>query len=118
MNWYDVIPGDDNRVPNFFMATEEELFGRDWFDLKFGRSISDWNPETRLWSGERKWDGMPDDMLANALGWPVFSQRLRDVLAHDGIGTADVQYLPIRIARSTGEELPGFAVANVITRIQ
>lgn len=117
MNWYDLIDGDDNRLPNCFMATEKELFGRDSYDIKVGMPVTDWNPDTRLWSGEKKWDGMPDDILANALGWPIFSQRLRDALAQKGIGTNDVQYLPIRVARSTGKEITGFAVANIVTRV-
>jgi hypothetical protein len=117
MNWYDIIEGDENRLPNFFMATKFELFSRDSNDIKIGDYISDWNSETRLWSNEQKWDGMPDDILANALGWPIFSRRLREAIAQQGIGIGDIQYLPINVARSTGEELIGFAVANVITRL-
>ena len=117
MNWYHVISGDENRVPKCFMAIEYELFGRSRIDVEIGRTVNDWNPETRLWSSDQKWDGAPDDMLANSLGWPIFSWRLQDLLAQNGIGATDIQYLPVRIARSTGEEFPGFAVANVITRI-
>ena len=117
MNWYQLISGEENRVPNFFMATQEETFGRRSIAPQIGKTIDDWNVETHLWSDEPEWDGMPDDMLANALGWPIFSQRLRSVLAHGEIGTRDIQYLPIQVTRSTGEELPGFAVANIITRL-
>jgi hypothetical protein len=62
-------------------------------------------------------DGAADDLLANSLGWPILSRRLRECLSKNDVGTSDIQYLPVRIARSTGEELPGFEVANVITRI-
>ncbi len=117
MNWYNMIIGEENRVPNYFLAENEELFGRDWFDLKYGNYLDNWNPESLLSSRKTEHDGMPDDILANALGWPVFSRPLRTSLTESAIGNGDVQYLPIRVARSTGEEIAGFAVANVIARI-
>jgi hypothetical protein len=117
MNWYDVIGGDENRVPNFFMATEYDISGSSSIEPQIGQIIPDWNPESRLWSDAPEWDGEPDDILANSIGWPIFSQRLRSALKQADIGARDIQYLPIHVARSTGQELPGFAVANIITRI-
>ena len=117
MNWYHMIIGAENRVANCFRGNEEELFGRDSFELKFGNRIDDWNPQSELRSGDPSRDGTPDDVLANALGWPVFSRRLVDALTAGAIGVSDVQFLPIRVSRSTGETIPGFVVANVIARI-
>ena len=54
MKWFRIIEGEDNCVPNFFMATKYELFGRDWDDVITGMHISNWNPEPRLWSGVPK----------------------------------------------------------------
>jgi hypothetical protein len=117
MNWYHMIIGEENRLSGHFLADQEELFGRDWFDLELGNRIDDWNPESQLSSGDPTRDGPPDDVLANGLGLPVFSQRLVRVLTQGAVGVADVQYLPIRVARSTGEQLSGFNVGNVVARV-
>ena len=117
MNWYTMIIGYENRVANYFKADDEELFGRDSVDLKYGNRIDDWNPASLLKSESAEFDGAPDDVLANSLRWPVFSNRLRRALAASSIGVGDIQYLPIRVARSTGEELDGFEVANVVARL-
>jgi len=117
MNWYELIEGFDNCLPRHFMANDEELFGYDLYDLSAGRVLENWNPQAALRSTKRKYDGLPDDFLSNAMMAPVFSARLRAALAQGAVGAGDIQYLPVRVFRSTGEELPGFAVANIITRI-
>jgi hypothetical protein len=118
MNWYDMIFGFDNRSGRHFLADGDELFGHDLFDLSDGTVIANWNSKSLLRSTKREYDGPPDDILENSLVVPVFSARLRASLAQGGVGGGDLQYLPIRVFQSTGEELPGFAVANVVTRIR
>ena len=117
MKWYYMIIGEENRVPRYFLANDKDIFGRDRFAVCFGRGINDWNSAARLNSTRPEYDGTPDDVLANALGWPVFSNRLRQTLRDAEVGVANIQYLPIRVIRSTGEEVPGFEVANVVTRV-
>jgi hypothetical protein len=117
MKWYDVIQGEENRVPNFFMATKFDLLGHGRLAPVRGIAINEWSKMPRLWSDKPEWDGMPDDILANSLHWPIFSRRLRDALRDAGIGIHDIQYLPVHVARTTGEEISDVAVANVITRV-
>jgi hypothetical protein len=117
MKWYDLIDGEENCLPDFFMADELDFFGRDWSDLAHGRVIADWDARSLLRSSKPENDGEPDDMLASCVGFPVFSRRLREALARANVGVRDIQYLSIHVLRSTGEELPGFAAANVTTRV-
>jgi hypothetical protein len=51
------------------------------------------------------------------MGVPIFSQRLRDALQRARVATKDIQYLPIHVFRSTGEEVEGYTIANVIARV-
>ncbi len=46
-----------------------------------------------------------------------FPEACRDALAKAGVGRNDVQYLPVHILKSTGEELEGYSFANVIARV-
>jgi hypothetical protein len=118
MKWYKMVEGELHRTPHFFMALENDLKGHDWLgDFSVGNAIKKWNPDCALRSTEAKYDGAPDDILANAFGLLIFSANLRDAMFRSEVGTRDVQYLPIRVARSTGESLPGFAIANVLTRL-
>jgi hypothetical protein len=96
--------------------TVEELFGIDSYDLKIGRRIDNWNPQSFLQSSDIEDDGTPDDYLPG-LGLPILSPRFRAALETNRIGIADIQYLPIRVFQSTREEVHGFSVANVLTRV-
>jgi hypothetical protein len=115
--WFSLVFGDENRVERPLQTSEDELYGRDYFELKQGKRISNWNPKSALRSSSRKDDGDPDDILCEHLGIPTLSQRFRKALTDAGVGTNDIQFLPLKVFKSTGEEVKGFAVANVITRI-
>ncbi len=118
MTWYQMSLGDANRVPRPFIATAADFGGRDWLELYAGRRIEAWEPASRLRSCKPEHDGDPDDVLANAFGIPVFSPQLRSALAAAAVAEDDIQYLPVRVARSTGEEVDGFAISNVVSRLQ
>lgn len=117
MRWYDLIIGEENRLPYHFFGDSHELFGRDWLDLLVAVIIDDWDDSSMLRSTEAKCDGLPDDFLGNGRSLPIFSPGLRDALEVEGVGQRDIQYLPVRIARSNGEQVPGFAIANVVEAV-
>lgn len=104
-------------TPGILLTSERDLLGFDSYDLETGKHIPDWNPNAFLRSASPKHDGDPEDVLADALGVPVFSARLREALHGAGIAPNDLQYLPVRVFKSTGEEVKGFAFANVISRV-
>ena len=58
-------------------------------------------------------DGEPDDVLQTCFPLPIFLARLRAALEAFSMG--EFEYLPIRVIRSDGSELPGFCIANVLT---
>jgi len=43
---------------------------------------------------------------------PIYSARLQEALSAAGIG--GIQYLPVRVLRPNGDEISGFAIANIL----
>ncbi|MGH7139577.1 MAG: imm11 family protein [Pirellulales bacterium] len=119
MKLYNMILAmdEDGDPPYPLLAGDEELFGHDYSEFKRGHLVDAWNPNSLIRAINATYDGRADDVLGTVGHFPVFSERLRVALADETIGLADIQYLPIRVFRTTGEELPGFAVANVISRV-
>src|SRR6188768_3200362 len=72
--WFSLVFGDENRVERPLQTSEDELYGRDYFDLKQGKRISNWNPKSTLRSTSREDDGDPDDILCEHLRIPTLSQ--------------------------------------------
>ena len=121
VQWYELaLHVEDVRpfVVRRFQTEDEDLFGLVGCHLCLGDRIQDWNAHSWIRSKHRKYEGVPDDILAEHLNVPTFSHRLREALERAGVGRKDVQYLPIHVLKSTGEELEGYAFANVITRIK
>jgi hypothetical protein len=116
--WFDLSIGDENRVSKPLIVTEENLHGVDYYDLKLGKRLESWKSESSIKSESTKHDGIPDDFLAESLGVPILSHRLRSALERADVGIEDIQYLPIRVFQSTGDEVHGFAIANVISRVR
>ncbi|MGH7139578.1 MAG: imm11 family protein [Pirellulales bacterium] len=119
MKWYCMIETtDEDGVPPYpLLAGDEDLFGHDYSEFKRGQLVDGWNPNSLIRAINATYDGRADDVLGTVGHFPVFSERLRVALADEKIALADIQYLPIRVFRTTGEELPGFAVANVVARV-
>jgi hypothetical protein len=118
MKWYEMsIETSEGWPPPTFYADEKELSGCSRGDFKDGNAIADWNNNSLLCSSSPDTDGDPDDVLDNVMNVLVFSGRFINALRDAHVATGDIQYLPIHVFRSTGEELPGFAVANVIARV-
>lgn len=114
--WFDMILGEENSAEFPLHTTGEKLLGVEHaMDLKIGRRCDTWDPQSILFSAKSENDGTPEELLANTLHLPVFSKSLREALGD--IGIQDIQYLPIRVARSTGDEIPGYEVANILTRL-
>jgi hypothetical protein len=116
-HWYDLALYVKKRKVRPFQTEDEDLCGFDSYDLEIGKRIRGWNPNASLRSKRRKNDGVPDDVLLEHLGVPTFSRRLRDALKNAGVGKKDLQFLPVRVFKSTKKELEGYAFANVVTRI-
>jgi hypothetical protein len=116
MKWYDLSARLDDDEDVYF-ANESNLFHMDYFDLKLGKRIEVWNADSFFRSKSSKYDGELTDILGEHLGLPTFSSRLREALEKADIATTDIQYLPVRVFKSTGEEAKGFSIANVISRI-
>ena len=115
MNWYGLRLFADNRVQFPFQSTLEDFMGVEVHALEIGQHLYGWDPHSWVRSESPENDGDPEDVLGEHLGLPIFSGRLRQGLANVGMG--DIQYLPIKVFRSTGEEIHGFEIANVITKV-
>jgi hypothetical protein len=117
--WYDFALHVEKRVARPFRTDVdgEDLHGFKSYDLQVGKRLRNWDPNACLRSISEEDDGEPDDVLLEHLKVPTFSRRLHEALSSAGVGGKDIQYLPVRVFRSTGEELEGYAFANVITRV-
>ena len=110
MRWYDVV-NFDNINPKPLLAKEGWL-DVDELELRACHSLSTWSGNAWVRSDSRESDGQPDDALVSSFFVPIFSPRLREALQKAQI--TGIQYLPIRVLLSTGLELGGFSVANVL----
>jgi hypothetical protein len=117
--WYDLSWHEDAvDGSRYFQTSDEDLYGTHECELQLGKQICGWNVKSWIRSKRRRDDGVPDDILCDHLGVPTFSRRFRNALNKAHVGTKDIQYLPVHVFKSTGEELSGYSFANVITRIQ
>lgn len=110
--WYQAI-GCDNTVEDPLVIDEDSL-PIDPVLLRIGKPVTEWGPSAYLMARKPEYDGEPDDVLQNCLNLPVFSRRMRDALAIEGI--SGFQYLPVRVLRPNGVEIPGFCFANILER--
>ena len=112
--WFWLVDGDGT-VGHPFIATRGYLAGYERSAFTSGQAIERWEGRAWLGAGRPEDDGAPDDVLQEHLGVPVFSARLQRAL--EGAGIEDIQYLPIRVLRSDGTPLAGFAIANVLSLV-
>jgi hypothetical protein len=110
--------GEENLIEHSLFATQADFFGIDRYELERGKRIGNWNPESYYRSKSPDKDGTPDDILSEHLCIPTFSPRLQAALKACGVGGCDVQFLPVRVFQSTGAEIKGYAIANIITRLK
>lgn len=114
-SWYRLIMSDENGVADPFYPSEEDFFEIEPDQLLTGKKIANWNTDAYVRSNCLKHDGNLDDVIFLTRKMiPAFSPRLQLALWETNLGAKDIQYLPIRIFQSTGEEAEGFAMVNVL----
>ena len=115
--WYKFFMGVEYEAPHLFLD-EHEFYGVDWYnDLDDGRRVNNWNTACFMRSSGQEWDGPAPDIAENSCHLPIFSARFREALDRAGVARGEVQYLPIRVFLSTGEEVKGYAIANILARV-
>ncbi len=112
MKWFNAIECD-NTVADPYVADEGDIGVEDW-QLREGKHLEKWSAQSWIRAAKPGNDGDPDDVLQSYLGVPIYSSRLRAALAESGVD-GDIQYLPLRVLRPNGEEIDGFAIANITT---
>lgn len=110
MRWYRVVTCD-NTVATPFVGDEGDL-GEHEDDLDVCKPVEAWPGTAWVRASCTARDGDPDDALQTCFAATIYSARLRDALTETRV--AGVQYLPIRVLRLGGGEIPGFSVANVL----
>jgi hypothetical protein len=115
VNWYKLVWWD-NTIDEPYVSDSEDLKGFDDWDLTSSKYVSNWNEEAWIRCNNPDYDGDADDVLANHLGVPIYSFRLRRVLDESGI--TGIQYLPVRVLRRDGSEIPGYQVANFLNMVR
>ena len=111
MRWYWAI-NCSNTVDEPFVSDADDLKGfQDW-QLWKGKPIENWRQDAWIRCTDPECDGDPDDVLQTHLGIPIYSFRLQKIIREAGF--PGIQFLPIRVLRRDGTEIPGFAVANIV----
>ena len=111
-HWYWAV-SCDNTVEDPLVVDSADL-GMDPDRLDAGEPVERWSELAWLRAKKLENDGVPDDVLQNHLGIPVYSNRLRAALERAVV--QGIQYLPIRLFRPSGQEISGFSVANIIEK--
>jgi hypothetical protein len=102
-----------NAVDDPLVVDSGELVGLDEAELWRGQIMESWAIPVLVVEDPAN-DGVPDDVLQNHLGLPIFSPRLRGALNAAGIG--GIQYLEIEVARPNGARVVGYSIANITER--
>lgn len=121
--WYDFILAEDeyedeNAVKDPLMVGLHNLYGIDSHRLYRGSPIADWSPDSWLRSRSKNSDGPATDVLVEPFDVPILSKRLRECLDSSVLFPGEVQWLSIHVYRSTGEEVPGYSIANVLKPVR
>lgn len=117
LDWYELILGNENRVDDPLVVAAGDYCDFDEVDLKLGVRVEEWETRCEMRPDDPEDDGWPDDLLANEFGLPILSPGLVEALAGAGVATNDIQFLPVRVFRRSGSELPGFRIANIVARV-
>lgn len=110
---WDQEGGADEDEPAVGGFLDLQLSGCSDWDLRAGRYIEKWNPETlAVYDDEAE----PPDFPFTSNDLPVYSPRLRALM--ESLGVEGIQYLPVRIRhQGSGREVPGYHLANYLCLI-
>lgn len=111
MNYYNPVPCD-NTVKKPYVANSEFLSNYDEWNFVRGDEFSHWEGAIWVKAKTTELDGEPDDVLQTRLFLPIYSSRLQKALKDAGI--KGIQFLPIKVFKSDGSEIKGYAIANVL----
>jgi len=115
MNWYKLVWWD-NTVEEAYVSDFGDLKGFDARAFTSGERVTNWNEEAWIQCTNLEYEGDPDDVLANHLGVPIYSSRLRHALEEAGI--SGIQYLPIRVLHRDGSEISAYQIANFTNKVK
>lgn len=112
MKWFDLTLYGDTAEKGHYMSSKGDLQGYKNWHFTMAKKIENWDGTAWLKSVERYFDGSPTDVLGNDYALPIYSQKLRDAL--DKAGITGIQYLPIKVYHRNGDEIKGYAIANIL----
>lgn len=93
-----------------------EKYGIDEYAIYDGKIIENWNDNITFHYNPEQ-GCVPNDYLANNLGWLIASEQCRNIL--DEMNITNIQYLPIKIKNLFNKsEIEGFSVVNIIGKTE
>ena len=95
-----------------YVSDSDDLYGFEDLDFRSGKFIHNWPSAACVKCTDPMADGPPDDVLRNHIGVPIFSSRLQQAIQLWEI--TGLQFLPLHVLRSDGDEITGYAIANVL----
>lgn len=114
--WFRFSFSGENRLPNPYRIGVSCYCDIDRHELEKGKYVSNWNQYSCVRSDSIEDDGEPEDVIFD-YSVPIVSSRLKNAILLNRVGLDDIQLLPIRLVKSTGIEIDGYSVLNVVRRI-
>jgi hypothetical protein len=117
MKWYHPFECD-NTVKHPFVCDYDNLEenGFSEWDFMAGKKIKNWKDTIIFQAKKKKNNGDPDDALQNHLMLPIYTSRFINTLNKAKI--SGIQYLPITLFRTNGDNLNGFCIANFLNFVE
>lgn len=117
MRWFQPIECDKTvKKPLVCDDSNFEEYDYDEDDFKTGKEILNWPSGIFFKASQKKYDGIPDDVLQNAYMVPMYSNKLVDDLTNAGI--EGIQYLPVKVLNFKQEVENSFYIANFVNYIE
>jgi len=120
MRFYKLLFDEENSTDDELVACVEEDFENKYSIHKYsiykGRKIENWDGELTFYFDPSEGD-KPTDYLANDLGWPIVSDKIKQILVD--LEVKNIQFLEVKIKnKQTMEQINGFSVVNVTKLIK
>lgn len=117
MKWYQPIECDNTvKKPLVCDDSNFEEYDYNEDDFKNGEEIFNWPCDIYMKASQKKYDGVPDDVVQNAYMVPVYSKKLMDELNKAEL--RGIQYLPIRVLNFKEDVQNTFYIANFLNYIE
>lgn len=115
--WYRLLQSDNDDAGKPFIVCDSCYHECDKTILESGIEILNWNSKSWVKSTSSDCDGNPADIIFDYTTIPIVSSKIMNAIIVNKVNIDDLQFLPINVIQSTGNELHGYHVINIKNRL-